>query len=136
MLFEAGAPGWLWASFTGPRAAVYVPPIMCPNCSNLGLPVAHPAFGDDGLALLVVLMVVQNTLQFAFGLWLLGERVSPRALALNPMLVATAVGLVCMAAGWQAPAVIEPAIGMLGEVSIPLMLISLGVRLFGSTQVQ
>ncbi|MES1936179.1 AEC family transporter [Salinisphaera hydrothermalis] len=136
VVFGAGALGWLWVWATGRRAAVYVPPIMFPNCGNLGLPVAHLAFGNEGLALMVVLMVVENTLQFTVGLWLLGERVSPRALARNPMLVATAAGMICMAMGWQAPAMIEPAIKMLGDVSIPLMLISLGVRLSGGTQGQ
>ncbi len=77
MVFGAGALGWLWVWISGRRAAVYVPPIMFPNCGNLGLPVAHLAFGNGGLALMVVLMVVENTLQFTFGLWLLGERVSP-----------------------------------------------------------
>lgn len=136
MVFGAGALGWLGTWATGRRAAVYVPPIMFPNCGNLGLPVAHLAFGDDGLALMVVLMVVENTLQFTFGLWVLGERVSPQALARNPMIIATAAGMICMVLGWQAPAMIEPGIKMLGEVSIPLMLIGLGVRLSSGTQGQ
>lgn len=129
VVLGAGALSWLWVRASGRRAAVYVPPVMFPNCGNLGLPVADLAFGNDGLALMIVLMVTVNTLQFTLGIWLLGERISPRALVRNPMLLATAAGLVCMAFGWQAPAMIEPAIKMLGAVSIPLMLISLGVRL-------
>ncbi|RJS91357.1 AEC family transporter [Salinisphaera sp. Q1T1-3] len=129
VVFGAGALGWLWVRATGRRADVYLPPLMFPNCGNLGLPVAHLAFGNQGLALMVVLMVVENTLQFTVGLWLLGERMSPRRLASNPMILATVAGLACMAFDWHAPAMIAPAIKMLGEVSIPLMLIALGVRL-------
>ncbi|WP_423821501.1 AEC family transporter [Salinisphaera sp. SPP-AMP-43] len=136
IVFGAGLLGWLWTRVTKRNAAVYVPPIMFPNLGNLGLPLAHLAFGNEGLALMVVLMVVENTLQFTFGLWVLGERVSPQALARNPMLVATAAGLICMTMDWHAPQMILPAIKMLGEVSIPLMLISLGVRLSGGTQGQ
>lgn len=129
IIFGAGALGWIWARATGRDPQVYVPPIMFPNCGNLGLPLAQLGFGTDGLALMVVLMVVQNTLQFTVGLWLLGDRIKPRALASNPMLIATLAGVVCLEAGWHAPAMILPAIKMLGQISIPLMLISLGVRL-------
>lgn len=129
VVFGAGAIGWAWVQLTGRRAAVYVPPVMFPNGGNLGLPVAHLAFGDNGLALMVVLLVVENTLQFTVGLWLLGERASPAGLIRNPMLLATAAGLICMAGGWQAPTMIEPAIHMLAGVSIPLMLMALGIRL-------
>jgi predicted permease len=70
------------------------------------------------------------------GLWILGEKASPANLLRNPMLLATAAGLICMALGSQAPAMIEPAIHMLADVSIPLMLISLGIRLASGTQGQ
>jgi predicted permease len=109
---------------------------MFPNAGNLGLPVAQLAFGSEGLALMVVLLVVENTLQFTVGLWILGEKASPSGLLRNPMLLATAAGFICMALGWQAPAMIEPAIHMLAEVSIPLMLISLGIRLSSGTEGQ
>ncbi|MDA3921041.1 MAG: AEC family transporter [Salinisphaera sp.] len=129
IVLGAGVLAWGWARATGRDPRVYVPPIMFPNCGNLGLPLAQLAFGNQGLALMVVLMVVENTLQFTVGLWLLGDRVRPRQLASNPMLIATLAGVVCLQAGWHAPSMILPAIKMLGEVSIPLMLISLGVRL-------
>ncbi|WP_348761593.1 AEC family transporter [uncultured Salinisphaera sp.] len=129
VVFGAGALGLIWVRLTGRRAAVYVPPLMFPNCGNLGLPLAHLAFGADGLALMIVLMVVENTLQFTLGLWILGERMSPKRLAANPMILATVAGLIGLMAGWHAPAMIQPAIKMLADVSIPLMLIALGVRL-------
>lgn len=136
IVLGAGILGALWARLTRRPIRVYVPPLMFPNCGNLGLPLAHLAFGNQGLALMVVLMVVENTLQFTVGLWLLGARVTPRALVGNPMLVATAAGMLCMGFGWHAPALIEPAIHMLANVSIPLMLISLGVRLSAGTRGQ
>ena len=127
--FGAGALGLGWVWLTGRRVAVYMPPLMFPNCGNLGLPLAHLAFGAEGLALMIVLMVVENTLQFTLGLWILGERMSPKRLAANPMILATIAGLIGLVTGWHAPAMIQPAIEMLADVSIPLMLIALGVRL-------
>src|SRR5699024_7532016 len=103
---------------------------------NLGLPVAQLGFGEDGLALMVILLVVENTLQFTIGLWILGERVSPRYLLRNPMILATAAGLLCMIFGWHAPDTLLPGIRMLAEVSIPLMLVSLGIRLAEDTGIQ
>lgn len=129
IVLGSGALAWLWVRATGRSARVYLGPIMFNNCGNLGLPVALLAFGQDALPIAVVLLVVENTLQFTLGLWLLGERIRPRQLLTNSMLMATLAGVVCMLMGWHLPTLIEPAVRMLGEVSIPLMLVALGVRL-------
>lgn len=129
IVLGSGLLGWLWVRATGRDARVYLGPIMFNNCGNLGLPLALLAFGHEALPMAVILLVVENTLQFTLGLWLLGERIHPRLLLTNPMLMATLAGVICMIAGWHVPAMIEPAVRMLGDVSIPLMLVALGVRL-------
>lgn len=129
IVLGSGALAWLWVRLSGRDSAIYIGPAMFNNCGNLGLPLALLAFGADALPLAVVLLVTENLLQFTIGLWLLGDAIRFRKLATNPMLVATAVGVLFMAMDWHAPAMIEPGIRMLGEVSIPLMLVALGVRL-------
>lgn len=129
IVLGSGALGWLWIWATRRDVRIYLGPIMFNNCGNLGLPLAVLAFGQDALPIAVVLLVVENTLQFTLGLWLLGERIRPRQLLTNPMLMATLAGVAFMLAGWHIPTMIEPAIRMLGEISIPLMLVALGVRL-------
>lgn len=129
IVLGAGLVGWVLARLLGQRRAVVVPPIMFPNCGNLGLPVAQLAFGAASLPLMVVIMITVNTLQFTLGTWLLGDRISPKALLRNPMLVATVIGLAFMGLDWRLPAMIAPGVEMLGDISIPLMLISLGIRL-------
>src|SRR5699024_714961 len=54
----------------------------------------------------------------------------------NPMILATIAGFICMAMGWHIPEVIKPGVHMLAEVSIPLMLISLGIRLASDTGIR
>ncbi|GAB3679489.1 AEC family transporter [Salinisphaera aquimarina] len=129
IVLGSGVLAWLWTRLTHRDPAIYVGPAMFNNCGNLGLPIALLAFGEDALPLAVVLLVTENLLQFTVGLWLLGDSVQLRKLATNPMLIATAAGVLCMIMDWHAPAMIAPGIRMLGEVSIPLMLVALGVRL-------
>lgn len=106
-----------------------VPSMMFNNCGNLGLSLAVLAFGEQGLALAVVLFVVSMTLHFSFGVFVLRGRAELAPLLYNPILLATLAGLWAHFGGWRAPELIRPGIEMLADVSIPLMLVALGVRL-------
>ena len=46
-----------------------------------------------------------------------------------PMVFAAILGLTYSVAGWQLPEVVDVSIEMLGQVAVPLMLFSVGVRL-------
>ncbi|MES1928387.1 auxin efflux carrier [Salinisphaera dokdonensis CL-ES53] len=129
IVLGSGLLAWAWVRVTKRDAAIYIGPAMFNNCGNLGLPLAILAFGEDALPLAVVLLVTENLLQFTVGLWLLGDSIHIKRLVTNPMLVATFAGVLGMVMDWHAPAMIEPGIRMLGEISIPLMLVALGVRL-------
>ncbi|MDN5938330.1 MAG: AEC family transporter, partial [Salinisphaera sp.] len=106
-----------------------VPPAMFNNCGNMGLPLAVFAFGESALPVAVILLVVTGVLQFSLGLWILHGRLDLASLVRNPMLLATAAGVVAMLCDWHAPTIIEPAVAMLAQVAIPLMLVALGMRL-------
>lgn len=120
---------WPLAQAGGLPVRTVVPPMMFKNAGNLGLPLAALAFGDTGLAIAVVLFVVSMTLHFTLGVLLLRGRASLDELVRNPIVLATLVGLWAHFGGWHAPALIRPGIEMMADVSIPLMLIALGVRL-------
>jgi predicted permease len=106
-----------------------LPPLMFNNSGNLGLPLAALAFGETGLALAVVLFVVGMTLHFTLGVYMLRGRAELMPLIYNPILLATVAGLWAHFGDWRAPALIRPGIEMMADVSIPLMLVGLGVRL-------
>lgn len=111
-----------------PRKAI-VPAMMFNNSGNLGLPLATLAFGKEHLYLSIIAFLVSSTLHFSLGIWYLSGQFKARDLLLNPVFAATAVGLAMNLFSWHFPLMLKPGLEMLANVSIPLMLIALGVRL-------
>ncbi|MEN9502556.1 MAG: hypothetical protein RI964_1841 [Pseudomonadota bacterium] len=111
-----------------PRKAL-IPAMMFNNSGNLGLPLATLAFGKEYLHLSIIAFVVSSTLHFSLGIWYLSGQLKARDLLLNPVFVATLVGLGMNLWGLHFPTIIKPGLEMLSNVSIPLMLVALGVRL-------
>lgn len=129
IVLGSGLLAWPLIIAAGGSARALMPPMMFKNSGNLGLPLAALAFGDEGLALAVVLFAAKTLLHFTLGVYLLRGRASVLPLLYNPILLATLVGLWAHFGDWRAPTLIRPAIEMMADVSIPLMLVSLGVRL-------
>lgn len=125
----SGLIAWPVARVLGYSPRTFVPPIMFNNSGNMGLPLALLAFGEQALPAAVVLFVVENTLHFTLGTWLLAGRPHPLQLVRMPMLAATLLGVAFNLGGLSVPAVLADVIGMLGQVAIPLMLFALGVRM-------
>lgn len=125
----SGLLGWVIARTLGIAPKTFVPPMMFNNCGNLGLPLAVLAFGEQALAPAVVMFMVSNLLHFSFGAWLLNRDVRFATVWLVPSVVATVLGLAVSAIGVEIWPPLMLAVKMLGDVSIPLMLFALGVRL-------
>lgn len=106
-----------------------VPPMMFVNSGNIGLPLALLAFGQEGLAAAVVLFLVGNVLHFTLGLRMLDRGTSLLGVLRMPLILATLAGLAVAMLGLRIPGPVADGVGLLGQVSIPLMLFSLGVRL-------
>ena len=108
-----------------------VPPMMFNNCGNMGLPLIVLAFGEAALAPAVILFALSNFLHFGVGLQLITQRWSPRAVLQNPMILATLLGIGVSLLGIEIPETLRLPIHLLGQIAIPLMLFSLGVRMIG-----
>lgn len=128
----SGAAAWGLARATGIAPKTLVPPIMFNNCGNLGLPLAVLAFGDAALAPMVVIFMVSNLAHFSFGAWLLDHRARLHTVWRVPSVFATFLGVAVSLGGFEVWPPLLMAIRMLGEISIPLMLLGLGVRLADS----
>ena len=132
IVIGSGLIAWVAARLVGIDARTLVPPMMFNNCGNLGLPLAVLAFGEQALAPAVVMFMVSNLLHFSFGAWLLDHNVRLSTVWKVPSVWATFVGLAIGMSGVQVWPPLMLSIKMLGDISIPLMLFGLGVRLTDS----
>ncbi len=129
VVIGSGLLAWAVARAALVDARTFVPSMMFNNCGNMGLPLAYLTFGEQGLAMMVVLFVTSNFLMFTFGTRFVRGDMNWSEAILNPMVLATIAGTTCGVLKVSFPAWLVPALKMLGDVSIPLMLFSLGVRM-------
>lgn len=105
----------------------YLAPFMFGNTGNLGLPLALFAFGQPGLERAVVLLAVSAVLSFTIGIWLVAGRGSTLKILKEPMIWATLLGALFLWMGWETPRFLTNTLELIGQMAIPLMLITLGV---------
>ena len=129
LLAICGVLAWGVAHLTGVPAKTLVPPMMFNNSGNIGLPLAMLAWGEAAMPAAVIMFVVENIFHFTFGARLLDPKARVLTLWRMPVVFASFAGVAVALLKielWQ-PAL--TAIKMLGDISIPLMLFSLGVRM-------
>ncbi|MDE2440531.1 MAG: AEC family transporter [Betaproteobacteria bacterium] len=129
VLAACGLLAWMISRLAGIQPKTLAPPMMFNNSGNIGLPLAVLAWGEQALPAAVILFMVENTLHFSFGARLLDPTTRLLTLWRIPVVFAAIAGLTVALVKipiWQ-PAII--AIKMLGDVSVPLLLFSLGVRM-------
>lgn len=113
----------------GVAPKTFLPPMMFSNSGNLGLPLVVLAFGENALPAAMILFIVENGLHFTVGLYILDHKTNPFAILKMPMIIATILGLLVSALSITIPMTIITPIDLLGQIAIPLMLFSLGVRM-------
>ncbi|MDR3488576.1 MAG: AEC family transporter [Bradyrhizobium sp.] len=114
---------------------VYLPALIFPNTGNLGLPVCMFAFGHDGMALAVCFMTISFVGQFALGPAIAAGRFDFKGLIRLPVMHSLVLALLVKALGLDVPLWIENTTSLSGQLSVPIMLLSLGVAL-GELRVQ
>lgn len=124
-----GAIGWtvLRASRLSQRS--YLPSLMFSNTGNMGLPLCMLAFGEFGLALAIAYFTVASVIHFTLGIGIAAGAMSWRGLVRLPILYAVAAVLVFMAAGTRPPEWVMSTARLLGGMTVPLMLVTLGISL-------
>lgn len=104
-------------------------PFVMSNTGNIGLPLAFFAFGDEGLGFAVAVFAVSTIYAFTIGLWLVTRTSNPLDLVKEPMVGATLLGALFLWQGWETPEVVTNTLRLVGQLGIPLMLITLGVAI-------
>lgn len=107
----------------------YLPGLVFGNTGNMGLPLCLFAFGDEGLALAIGYFVVFAVMQFTLGMGVASGRFSLREIVRNPVIIAVVVAVGLMVAGVTLPKWIDNTVNLLAGMTIPLMLLTLGVSL-------
>ena len=120
---------WPVARLAGFQQKTFLPPMMFNNSGNMGLPLMLFAFGEKALPAAVVLFLIENTLHFSVGMKIINSAYSLLALFKIPMLLVSMLAIMVSLMEWQVPQLLAVPIKMLGQISIPLMLFALGVRL-------
>ncbi len=131
VILGSGLLAWPVGRALGYQWKTFIPPMMFTNSGNMGVPVILLAFGKQALPAAVVLFALENFLHFTLGQRMINSRSSIMTIGKNPMVVATIAGITLSIIDFNIPEMIRTPIHMMGQVAIPLMLFSLGVRLTG-----
>jgi len=129
VILISGLIAYLISKVLGFELKTFVPPLMFVNSGNMGLPLALFAFGKSAIPAAVVLFFIENTLHFTLGIKILDKSSSVIKVMRIPMVVASIIGVIISLSAYTVPTLIITPVKMMGEIAIPLMLFSLGVRL-------
>ena len=129
-----GLVGWLIMRFRAMDIHSFLPSVLFPNCGNMGLPLCLFAFGPEGLTLGVGYFVAMLFFQFTLGNFIYSHGRGPwtdqlRDLSRQPVIYAMVIGLICMKNNWGLPPWAANTTRLLGDLTIPLMLLTLGASL-------
>ena len=102
-----------------------LPTAFLPNAGNLGLPISQLAFGDAGLSVAVAFFAVNSFVMHTIAVRML-PGVNTKGSWKSPILLASVVAVALRLLHVPVPAWIIETARMLGAVTVPLMLLSLG----------
>ena len=102
-----------------------LPTAFLPNAGNLGLPISQLAFGDAGLSVAVAFFAVNSFVMHTIAVRLL-PGVNTKGSWKSPILLASVVAVGLRMLHIPVPEWLIETARMLGAVTVPLMLLSLG----------
>jgi len=107
----------------------FLAPLSFGNTGNLGLPLALFAFGSAGFDFAVVVFAIMAVLSFTIGVWVVSGGGSPVSAIKEPIVWATILGGIFLVNGWMLPTWSVNTLELIGQIAIPVMLITLGVAI-------
>ncbi|MCP4004916.1 MAG: AEC family transporter [bacterium] len=125
----SGAGGWLLLRAMRLPSRTYLSPLIFGNTGNMGMPLCLFALGEEGLALGLAFFATHSITHFTVGVAIWSGRFSWREPLTNPLALAGAIAIAVLWSGVSVPGFITDTTGLLGDFTIPLMLITLGVSI-------
>ncbi len=107
----------------------YLPAMSFPNTGNLGLPLALYAFGPEGLSHAIVFFTFCSLTNFTAGQAIAAGTVNWRGILRMPIVYAVILGVGVSVLGVSLPLWLANTVGLVGSITIPLMLLLLGASL-------
>ncbi len=107
----------------------FLPALSFPNNGNMGLPLCLFAFGDVGLALGISVFVLMSTANVTIGFACASGKWSFISMLKTPFIWIIAAALIFMCTETAPPKWVANTAEIIGGMSIPLMLVALGVSL-------
>ena len=111
-------------------------PCLFMNAGNMGFPLALFAFGEAGMQRATLMFVILTLLQYSLGIYILNGRGNWAEIFRLPLIYAAIIGISINPAQLRIPELLLQPITMLGQATIPIMLISLGYRLHAVESLQ
>lgn len=122
-----GAVSWAALKVWGLELRAFWPGQVFANFGNMGLPLCLLAFGQQGLALAIVYFTIGVLLLFTVGYAVAAGTASIERLARMPLIYFVVAALLFMVTETEPPQWIYATTKLIGDLTIPLMLIALGV---------
>ncbi len=107
----------------------YLPALVFSNSGNMGLPLCLFAFGEPGLAAGIAYFSMGALGNFTVGVALASGTFSPWRLIRAPIIWSVIISLVVVATEFETPLWAGRTIKLIGDLTIPLMLMTLGASL-------
>jgi malate permease and related proteins len=107
----------------------WLPSQIFPNVGNMGLPLCQLAFGDEGLAFGMTYFMVNTVFGFTIGAMITSGKMSVRDLLKTPTFWSVVVTILFLFTGTKPWTWVLNTTVLLGDFTIPLMLVAMGVSL-------
>lgn len=114
---------------SGQPFRIFLPSLTFPNTGNMGIPLCMLAFGDAGLALSLAWMMVYSVFHFSMGMAIVSGKGFSLSLLRHPILLSVFLAVTMVGFQLSLPEWLYNTVSLIGDVTIPLMLITLGVSL-------
>ena len=108
-------------------ARTYLAPVIFGNTGNLPLPLSIFAFGEIGLGYAVVIFAIMAIWSFTFGIWVVSGGGALTKVVKEPLVWGTILAGVFLWQDWETPRFLTNTLTLVGQMAIPMMLITLGV---------
>ncbi len=129
VVLGSGLLVWPICKLTGIQPKTLIPPMMFTNTGNLALPLVLLAFGEVAMPAAIVIFIVSQFIHFTLGFYILDHRAKLLNRISVPTILATFAGLAVGFTHTAIPELVLVPIDMLGQIVIPMMLFSLGIRM-------